>query len=105
MFRVLRAVFVIAFAIIGGILGFQVWQGLAHQSVISELMHDRPQLLPWYGAAFATIGVLAALLSSSLALNQVVKSAEDLKQMPANDKIALLFGALLGITFTLMLSP
>src|SRR5437870_2532053 len=102
MFRVLRSVFIVAFMIIGGILGYQLWQAVAHMGVMADVMRDRPHLQPLYQLAFSLIGVLAALLSSSIALNQVVRSAEDLKEMPANDKIALLFGALLGLTFTLL---
>jgi uncharacterized protein YacL len=64
-----------------------------------------PQLLFVSRAGFAIIGILIALLSSSLAFSQLIKMADSLKEMPANDKIALLFGALLGVIFTLLLYP
>jgi uncharacterized protein YacL len=104
MIQVLRSVFVVAFAIIGGILGYQAGIQYTKLDMVQGLMRT-PQLLLASRSGFALIGMLIGLLASSLAVNQLVKVADNLTEMPANDKIALLFGALLGVIFTLLLYP
>jgi uncharacterized protein YacL len=105
MIQVLRSVFVVAFAIIGGILGYQI--GIAYTQIptVHELVKTNGLVLLASQGGFGLVGMLIGLLTSSLALNQLVRMADNLTEMPANDKIALLFGALLGVIFTLLLYP
>jgi uncharacterized protein YacL len=104
MIRLLRSVFVVAFAVIGGVLGYQVGIAYTKLDMVQGVMRTTQLLLASRGG-FALIGMLVGLLASSLAVNQLVRVADSLTEMPANDKIALLFGALLGIIFTLLLYP
>src|SRR5438874_1328639 len=105
MYRAFRSVLIIAFTIIGGILGYQIAKWYVQLDTIRDLMRLQPQLLWASYAGFVAVGCLIALLSSSMAFSQLVKTADNLKEMPANDKIALVMGAGLGITFTLLLYP
>ena len=105
--RVLRVLLATILAIIGGILGYQ----FGHLYV--DLLKRTPlggadfsaQLAPVSIAGFAAIGVLVGLLAYSVSINQVQKLAGSFSEMPANDKIALVTGALLGVIFTVLLSP
>src|ERR671932_1027381 len=103
--RFLRMVLALGFAVIGGILGFQTGRWYSSLDVIQNLTNRNGHLLTLSVAGFSLIGVLLALLVSSVALNHLVNLAESLKEMPANDKIATVVGVLLGLLFTLLVSP
>jgi uncharacterized protein YacL len=103
MLRMVRGVFVLGFAIIGGILGYTVGDWYASLSVVKSVV-ENPNLLVASRAGFVVVGVLLALLLSSMAVSGIMRSAESLSEMPANDKIALVIGALLGFIFTLLLA-
>jgi uncharacterized protein YacL len=103
--RFLRVVLGIGFAIIGGILGFQVGKFYISQSAVLELTQNNRNLLYLSVAGFTLVGTLLAFLISSWALNHLVILAESLREMPANDKIALVVGVMLGLLFTLLIYP
>lgn len=104
MIRVIRGVFVLGFGLIGCLLGWWVGEAYASLQVVKSLVTN-PNLLLASRIGFAVVGLLAALLLSSMALSGLLKMADSLKEMPPNDKIALVIGALLGIIFTLLLAP
>jgi uncharacterized protein YacL len=104
MVRFLRGVFVLGFGLIGCILGYWVGEAYAALPVVRSLVAN-PNLLLASRIGFAVVGLLAALLLSSLALSGLLRMGESLKEMPPNDKIAIVVGAMLGIVFTLLLAP
>jgi len=61
--------------------------------------------LGWSAFGFTLVGALLAFLVSSWALNHLVALAASLEEMPANDKIALVVGVMLGLLFTLLIYP
>lgn len=106
MLRFLRVVLAIGFAIIGGVLGYQTgrwYSGL--DFVTGSLSGHNAGLMTFSIGGFTLIGVLLAFLVSSWALNHLVTLAESLKEMPADDKVAIVFGVLLGLLITLLIYP
>jgi uncharacterized protein YacL len=104
MLRVVRGAFVLGFSIIGGILGWSLGEWYAQLQAVTSLITSQNLLLA-SKVGFAVVGVLAALLISSVALTGLMRSAESLSEMEPNDKIALVIGALVGIGFTVLLAP
>jgi uncharacterized protein YacL len=103
--RFLRVVLGVGFAVIGGILGFQAGRWYISLDVVRDLTHNNANWLNLSIAGFTVVGTLLAFLISSWALNQLVILAASLQEMPANDKIALVFGVMLGLLFTLLVYP
>jgi uncharacterized protein YacL len=103
--RLLRVVLAIGFAIIGGILGLEAGRLYASVPAVKDLTNNSPGLLNWSMFGFTLVGALLAFLVSSWALNHLVLLAASLEEMPANDKIALVFGVMLGLLFTLLIYP
>ncbi|MBI3911500.1 MAG: TRAM domain-containing protein [Armatimonadetes bacterium] len=54
---------------------------------------------------FTVIGMLAGVMAFKFVFTQLVVFTESLEQMPSDDKMALFFGALLGIVFTALVTP
>lgn len=105
MLRLLRVVLAIGFSVIGGILGYEAGRLYSSLPKVQELTSNNGSLLGWSTAGFTLVGALLAFLVSSWALNHLVILSESLKEMPPNDKIALVFGVLLGLLFTLLIYP
>jgi uncharacterized protein YacL len=103
--RFLRVVLGVGFAVIGGILGFQGGKLYSSLPAVQELTQGNHNLLNLSVAGFTLVGTLLAFLVSSWALNHLVILSESLREMPANDKIALVFGVMLGLLFTLLIYP
>jgi uncharacterized protein YacL len=103
--RLLRVVLAIGFSVIGGILGYEAGKLYSSLPKVQELTNNNGSLLGWSIAGFTLVGALGAFLVSSWALNRLVLLSESLKEMPPNDKIALVIGVLLGLLFTLLLYP
>lgn len=103
--RFLRVVLGVGFAIIGGILGYEAGVWYVSLEVVKDLTHNNFNLLLLSKVGFTVVGTLLAFLVSSWALNHLVILAESLAEMPANDKIALAFGVLLGLLFALLIYP
>jgi uncharacterized protein YacL len=103
--RLLRVVLAIGFSVIGGILGYQAGRLYSSLPGVIRLTDNNRNLLDWSTAGFTLVGALIAFLVSSWALNHLLVVTQSLQEMPANDKIALVVGVLLGLLFTLLLSP
>src|SRR5207248_9514560 len=54
--------------------------------------------------AFSALGLLLGFWGHGKVVRQLVVWAEKLRKMPADDKIAVIFGALLGVLFAVLLS-
>ena len=105
MVRFLRFVLAVGFAVIGGILGYQTGKWYSSLDVIQNLTSRTANLANLSTIGFTVIGVLLALLISSLTLSQLLTLNESLRAMPADEKIAMVFGVLLGLLFTLLVFP
>ena len=103
--RLLRVVLAIGFSVIGGILGYDVGKLYSSFPKVQELTSNNGSLLFWSTIGFTLVGALLAFLVSSWALNHLVALTQSLQEMPANDKIALVVGVLLGLLFALLISP
>jgi uncharacterized protein YacL len=101
----LRVVLAFGFAIIGGYLGYQVGKIYASLDMITNLTGRNTSWLQASIVGFTIVGVLFSLLVSSFALNHLLTLSESLTEMPANDKIALVSGVLLGLLVTLLVYP
>src|SRR5713101_4645275 len=89
----------------GGILGYEAGRLYSSVQAVKELTNNSQNLLGWSTFGFTLVGALVAFLVSSWALNHLVALAASLEEMPANDKIALVVGVLLGLLFTLLIYP
>jgi uncharacterized protein YacL len=103
--RFLRVVLGVGFAVIGGILGFQAGKLYSSMQAVRDLTGNNANWLNLSIAGFTVVGTLLAFLVSSWALNHLMVMAENLREMPANDKIALVAGVLLGLLSTLLIYP
>jgi uncharacterized protein YacL len=103
--RLLRVVLAIGFSVIGGILGYEAGRLYSSLPAVKELTNNNLSLLAWSTAGFTLVGALIAFLVSSWALNHLLVLTQSLQEMPANDKIALVVGVLLGLLFTLLIYP
>jgi uncharacterized protein YacL len=103
--RLLRVVLAIGFSVIGGILGYEAGRLYGSLATVQELTNHNASLLLWSTIGFTLVGALIAFLVSSWALNHLLVLTQSLQEMPANDKIALVVGVLLGLLFTLLLYP
>lgn len=103
---IVRVVLLLTLSIIGGILGFQfgTWYTSEIQW-IATLLKDNELLVNMSIGGFSLIGVLLGVLAYSRASQQLTILVEGLKEMPANDKLAVFFGAFTGLLFTLLLYP
>ena len=105
MLRLLRVVLAVGFSVIGGSLGYEAGRLYSSLAAVQELTNHNSSLMAWSTAGFTLVGALLAFLVSSWALNHLLILTQNLQEMPVNDKIALVVGVLLGLLFTLLLSP
>jgi uncharacterized protein YacL len=101
----IRPVLLLALTILGGSLGFYLGFWYTSQEPILKLIGDNPALLQASRFGFVAIGVLAGVYAFSKISAYISHLAENLREMPANDKIALCIGALVGLLLTFLLHP
>jgi len=91
--------------IVGGYLGW--WAGSVYVGLdaISRYIGTNGTVPVLSKVGFAAIGVLAGGLAYTKVSRYIQHLAENLREMPANDKIALFVGALIGLLLTFLSVP
>ena len=72
---------------------------------ISKYISANPGIVLASKVGFTVIGLLAGGLAYTKVSAYIEHLAENLREMPANDKIALFVGALIGLLLTFLLVP
>jgi uncharacterized protein YacL len=102
---IIQRIILIVLAVVGGYLGW--WLGTVYVGLeaISRFIGTNGTVPVLSKVGFAVIGVLAGGLAYSKASKSLSHLAENLREMPANDKIALVVGALIGLLITFLAVP
>lgn len=103
--KVIRPVLLVVLGIIGGYLGW--WLGTLYTEVpaIRQYIGTNGTIVVLSKIGFAVIGLLGGGLAYSKVSAYFDHLAENLREMPANDKIALFVGALVGLLLAFLLVP
>ncbi|MFN3649053.1 MAG: PIN/TRAM domain-containing protein [Armatimonadota bacterium] len=102
---IVRAVLLLVLSVVGAYLGYRV--GIWYTSIptIDAYIGDIPNLRNLSRIGFTVIGILAGIFAYSKVSYYITHLAENLREMPANDKIALCVGAVIGLLLTFLLVP
>jgi uncharacterized protein YacL len=100
---VIRAVLALVLGVVGIVLGYRL--GVLYTELPGvDRMLSNPALRNSNLFAFSGLGLLLGLWGHGAMMRQIVRWSENLRKMPPDDKIAFIFGALLGILFSVLLS-
>ena len=102
---VVRAVLLLVLAAVGITLGLSLGEWYVNLPDIVKLLGDRPAVLWSSRIGFAAIGLLGGSLAYTKVSAYISHLAANLREMPADDKIALGCGAFVGLGLTFLLSP
>jgi uncharacterized protein YacL len=102
---VVRAVLALVLCTAGALLGYQVGVSYISSTAIIETLQHYAWLKLAYVAGFGVLGVLLGVWVHQAIMRQLCHWSDNLRKMPADDKIAIIFGALLGVFFTFLISP
>ncbi len=106
--RPLHIGFTAILTVIGAVLGYRA--GASYLAYLSRLPEHLSKLAqaPWAGfniLAVTLIGTLLGFLLASVTFRQIVSIVPRIEQMPIEDKIAGLFGVILGLVVAVLLGP
>ena len=102
---IVRAVLLLVLSVIGGYLGFRAGSWYVKIPEIVRYIGENSRLVLMSQVGFTVIGALAGVFGYSKISAYISSLAENLREMPANDKIALCVGALVGLIITVLLTP
>ena len=102
---ILRTVLLLVLAIVGGYIGYYVGLSYVHFDTISGIIGGNNRLVWASEGGFTVIGVIVGTWAYSKVVAYIADLAENLKEMPANDKIALCIGALVGLALACLIYP
>jgi uncharacterized protein YacL len=123
--KIWRTIFVTVLVVLGGCLGY-LGAGQLMAYVLSHgtfngsglvsayrdiLTGNQSGSTPTFAAGttaiigFTLLGLLVTFLVATTAFDRLVRTGDQLRTMPANEKVAWVLGMLLGLLVTLMLSP
>lgn len=102
---IVRAVLLLVLSVIGGYLGFRAGSWYIKIPEIVKYIGENTRLVLLSQVGFTLIGVLAGVFGYSKISAYISSLAENLREMPANDKIALCVGALVGLLITMLMQP
>lgn len=102
---VVRAVLALVLCTAGALLGYQVGVSYITSTAIQDTLQHYPVLKAAYVTGFGVLGVLLGLWVHQGIMRQLSSWSDNLKKLPADDKIAIILGALLGVFFTFLLQP
>jgi uncharacterized protein YacL len=99
-----RAVLALGFGLIGIILGYQLGLWYINYRPVALMLANYPAWRLPNLIGFSAFGLLLGLWGHGAVIRQILTWSENLKKMPPDDKIAFIFGALLGILFAVLIS-
>jgi uncharacterized protein YacL len=102
---IVRAVLLVVLSVVGGSLGVYAGSLYIQLDPIRNLIGDNPSIMNLSKFGFLAIGVLGGVFAYSKVSAYISHLAVNLREMPANDKIALCIGALTGLVLTFLLHP
>jgi uncharacterized protein YacL len=102
---IVRGVLFLVLTVIGGYIGYYVGSWYTQLPPILKYIGDNPNLMRASQAGFAVIGVLLGLYGFTKVSAYIEHLAENLREMPANDKIALCMGAIVGLVLAVLIHP
>jgi uncharacterized protein YacL len=102
---IVRSVILVVLAVVGGYLGHRAGIAYTHMQPIARYIQDNPGLQLTSEAGFSAIGVLVGVFAYSKVSAYISALAMRLREMPANDKIAIGLGAMIGLVITFLLIP
>ncbi len=100
-----RAVLLLVLIVLGGYLGFRTGIFYTESSAIKSLIGTNQGLVWASIAGFTVIGVLVGGFASTKVAAQITHLTENLKEMPANEKLAVVAGAIIGLLLTFLTVP
>ncbi len=102
---ILRAALLLVLCGVGGYIGWHTGNWYTQLDPIKKYIGDNGRLVTLSQFGFLAIGVLGGGLANTKVINYITHLAKNLREMPANDKIALCIGALIGLLATFLLHP
>ncbi len=102
---VVRAVLLLVLCTVGGWLGLKAGTYYLSIDTIKAVLGGNQRLGTLSQFGFMVIGVLAGGLLFGKVIAYVTHLANQLKEMPVNDKIALIMGGMVGLAATALLQP
>lgn len=102
---VVRAVLLLVLCTVGGWLGLKAGTYYLSIDTIKAVLGGNQRLGTLSQFGFMVIGVLAGGLLFGKVIAYVTHLANQLKEMPVNDKIALILGGMVGLAATALLQP
>jgi uncharacterized protein YacL len=102
---IIRPVLLVVLAVVGGTLGLYLGGLYVQLEAITKLIGDNSSLINASRVGFTAIGVLGGVFAYSKVSAYISHLADNLREMPANDKIALCVGAMVGLFLTFLVHP
>ena len=101
----IRMVLLVALSVVGGYLGFRTGQWYVEFPPVRSLISPNTRLMLASQVGFGVIGFIIGIWAYSRVSAYISHLTANLREMPANDKIALCIGALVGLLLTFLVSP
>jgi uncharacterized protein YacL len=102
---IIRSVLFLVLSVVGTYLGYRLGTWYTQFPTINQYIRDNQGLVHLSQIGFAAIGLLVGLYAHSKVSAYIGNLVENLREMPANDKIAICLGALVGLVITFLLLP
>lgn len=100
-----RALLALVFCLVGALIGYQLGLAYIGMTAVRQMLQNFPAARIPNLLGFTGLGLLLGLGMHQWMMRHIMHWSDNLKKMPADDKIAFIIGALLGIFFTFLLSP
>lgn len=103
--KLLWAIFITSFLLIGGVLGNEFFNFYSNLPVIAEFIKDSPSSRLALQSATIIVFLFVFFFLSSSAFNWLMEFGEELQKMAFEDKLAIVLGIILGLIITLIIAP
>lgn len=103
--KLLWAIFITSFLLIGGVLGNEFFNFYSGLPVIKELIKDSSSSRLALQSATIIVFLFIFFFLSSSAFNWLMEFGEELQKMAFEDKFAIVLGVILGLIITLIVAP
>lgn len=102
---IVRAVLLLVLSVVGAYLGWQAGTVYVNVKEISTYIGTNQTIITLSQLGFTAIGVLGGVFAYSRVSAFISHLVEQLRETPANDKIALCLGVIIGLVLTFLLVP